>query len=320
MGGRIPEQIRRDVIRKWLLGVKRDGIAKETNIGKGTVSEIISQYSSKDSEVDLIRQVALAIRDLQTNVFAFSQALRLKNILSEVGLKEEEKIESLVTIADIHCFRRGLDLQEFFDIVEEVASYSNELGRPVEDLPSHIEQEKKSLEKLNSQIKDARTNLSAVLRNNDVTRKDLENYKNDKPVMDTLVETQEELANVAKERDRLREQLTEERNQRITQKYEWLVPEHELDEANNILVNQESSAPIQYDELYRLANNLFRQPSRYVDVIKILRDRNLKLKKEFHLSPKTSGGSTSFFSFQLLLLNRRFSLGSSTNVHGIVHL
>ena len=71
MGGRIPEQIRRDVIRKWLLGVKRDGISKETNIGKGTVSEIISQYSSKDSEVDLIRQVALAIRGLQTNVLHF---------------------------------------------------------------------------------------------------------------------------------------------------------------------------------------------------------------------------------------------------------
>jgi hypothetical protein len=55
--------------------------------------------------------------------------------------------------------------------------------------------------------------------------------------MDTLIETQEELANVAKERDRLRDQLTAERNQRITQTYEWLVPEHELDEANKILVN-----------------------------------------------------------------------------------
>src|SRR5918995_5469795 len=286
MGGRIPEQIRRDVVRKWLLGVKRNGIAKETNIGKGTVSELISQYSSKDSEVDLIRQVALAIRDLQTNVFAFSQAVRLKIILNEFGLKEEEKIESLVTIAEIHCFKHGLDLQEFFDIVEEVASYSNKLGIPVEDLPSHIEQQKETLEKLNSQIKDAKTNLSAVLQNNNVTLGDLENYKNDKPVMDTLVETQEELANVANERDWLREQLTEERNKRITQKYEWLVPEHELDKANEILVNHESSAPIRFEELYRLANNLFRQPSRYVDVIKILRDRDLKLKKEFYSQGK----------------------------------
>jgi hypothetical protein len=145
----------------------------------------------------------------------------------------------------------------------------------VEDLPSHIEQQKRSLEKLNSQIQNAKTELWAILQNNNVTLRDLENYKNDKPIMDKLVETQEELANVAKERDRLREQLTEERNQRITQKYEWMVPEHELDEANKMLVNHESSAPIRSDELYRLVNNLFCQPSKYVDVIKILRDRNL---------------------------------------------
>jgi hypothetical protein len=154
----------------------------------------------------------------------------------------------------------------------------------VEDLSSHIEQQKRTLERLDSHIKDAKTNLSAVLQNNDVTLRDLENYKNDKPVMDTVVEIQEELANVAKERDWLREQLTEKRNQRITQEFEWLVPEHELDETNKILVNHESSAPIRYDELYRLVNNLFHQPSRYVDIIKSLRDRNLKFKKELYKS------------------------------------
>ena len=114
-----------------------------------------------------------------------------------------------------------------------------------------------------------------------MTLRDLENYKNDKPVMDTLVETQEELANMAKERDRLRKQLTEERYQRITQKYEWLLPKHELDEANKILVNHESLSPIRSEELYKLANDLFHQPSRYVDVIKSLHDRNLKLENNF---------------------------------------
>jgi hypothetical protein len=68
--------------------------------------------------------------------------LRLKNILNELVLNEE-KIESLVTIAELHCYRRGLEMQEFFDIVEEVASYSNKLGIPVEDLPSNIEEQKR---------------------------------------------------------------------------------------------------------------------------------------------------------------------------------
>jgi hypothetical protein len=49
MGGRIPEQIKGEVIRKWLLGAKRDKIPGDLDIGRGTVSEIISQYSLKDS-------------------------------------------------------------------------------------------------------------------------------------------------------------------------------------------------------------------------------------------------------------------------------
>jgi hypothetical protein len=88
MGGRIPEQIKSEAIRKWLLGARRDKIAGDLEIGEGTVSEIINQYSLKDSEVGLIRQVALAIKALQTNVLTFSQALRLKNILNERGLPE----------------------------------------------------------------------------------------------------------------------------------------------------------------------------------------------------------------------------------------
>jgi archaellum component FlaC len=52
-------------------------------------------------------------------------------------------------------------------------SYSNELGIPMEDLPSNIEQQKETLEELDSQIKDAKTNLPAVLQNNDVTLRDL---------------------------------------------------------------------------------------------------------------------------------------------------
>jgi hypothetical protein len=279
MGGRIPEQIKREVIRKWLLGEKRDEIATDLEIGKGTVSEIMKIYSQKDSEVDLIRQVALAIKALQTDVVTFSQALRLKNILNELGLKEE-KIESLINVVEVHCFKRNLKLEEFFEIVEEVASYSNKVGVPLEDLPDRLSEQKRTLEELCLEIEDAQNNLSVVLRDNDVTLRDLGNYKKDKPIIDRLKETQFELEKVTKERDGLREQIIKERSEKITLKHEWMVPEHELEEANNQLINDRGSTPIRYNELYNLANSFFRQPRKYVDVIETLRERNLKLKKE----------------------------------------
>lgn len=232
------------------MGVTRDNIARDLDIGKGTVSEIVYSYSLKDSEVSLVRQVALAIKELQTDVMTFSQALRLKNILNGIGLKED-KIESLVKAAEVHCFRRGIEVREFFEIVEKVSSYSDEVGMPLEDLPDHIAQQKRSFEELHSEINDAQNNLSAILRDNDVTLRDLEDYKKDKPFIDKLVEVQLEMAQMAEERDRLREQVVKERSEKITEKYEWTLPGHELKEVNIQLINQ-SSRPTRHNELYRL--------------------------------------------------------------------
>jgi hypothetical protein len=41
MGGNIPRAIKVDVIREWLRGKSRDQIAKQVEIGAGTVSSII---------------------------------------------------------------------------------------------------------------------------------------------------------------------------------------------------------------------------------------------------------------------------------------
>lgn len=278
MGGKIPGQIKEEVIRKWLMGVTRDNIARDLDIGKGTVSEIVNSYSLKDSEVSLVRQVALDIKELQADVMTFSQALRLKNILNGIGLKED-KIESLVKTAEVHCFRHGIEVREFFEIVEKVSSYSDEVGMPLEDLSDHIAQQKRSLEELHSEINDAQNNLSAILRDNDVTLRDLEDYKKDKPFIDKLVEVQLEMIQMAEERDQLREQVVKERSEKITEKFEWMLPEHELKEVNIQLINQ-SSRPTRYNELYRLANDLFRQPSKYIDIIETLRERKLNLKNE----------------------------------------
>jgi flagellar motility protein MotE (MotC chaperone) len=226
-----------------ILGAKRDEIAGDLDIGKGTVSEIIMQYSRKDSEVGLIRQVALAIKNLQTDVSTFSQALRLKISLDKLEL-EEEKIESLISVADVHCFKRGLEIGRFFEIVENVTSYSNKMGIPLEDLPAHIKEQLSSLEEIRSEIADAQSNLSSVLRDNDVTLSVLEDYKKDKPFIDTLVETQLELNKVTKERDDLINQLLNEKSEKITRKYEWMMPEHELEEANRLLIIH-NSAPIE---------------------------------------------------------------------------
>ena len=50
MGRRVPEQIKIEVLNKWLLGERRNKIATDLDIGDGTISEIVKIYSQKDSK------------------------------------------------------------------------------------------------------------------------------------------------------------------------------------------------------------------------------------------------------------------------------
>jgi predicted transcriptional regulator len=66
-----------DVIRRWLRGASRDEIAKEVEIGAGTVSGILQQCRQDDEEFDLLRAVALELREKGLKLKDFATLLRL---------------------------------------------------------------------------------------------------------------------------------------------------------------------------------------------------------------------------------------------------
>ena len=85
MGGKIPREIRLQVIRKWLEGESRDLIAHQLHIGAGTVSGIIKEFRREDFDADLLRQVALNLKDRGLDVQSFAPLVRLRHVLEEVG-------------------------------------------------------------------------------------------------------------------------------------------------------------------------------------------------------------------------------------------
>ncbi len=64
MKPKVPKSIRERVIKQWLLGMSRDQIAKDNDIGTGTVSAIIKDTEQKDvPDIDLLREVALVLKN-----------------------------------------------------------------------------------------------------------------------------------------------------------------------------------------------------------------------------------------------------------------
>jgi hypothetical protein len=72
MGSKIPKSIRKKVLGKWLSGLPRAQIAKQCEIGAGTVSTIIKEYKENDSEFDTIRELAVKLKNENLDLGLFS--------------------------------------------------------------------------------------------------------------------------------------------------------------------------------------------------------------------------------------------------------
>jgi hypothetical protein len=59
MGGRIPKNIKEKVIRLWVQGWRRERVARENDIGAGTVTAIIKEAGAQKEyhDIDLLRNV-----------------------------------------------------------------------------------------------------------------------------------------------------------------------------------------------------------------------------------------------------------------------
>jgi hypothetical protein len=270
MGGRIPELIRRNVFRQWLDGLPRQQIARDNQIGTGTVSEIIKEIKEKDSEaqIDLLRETVVMLKRQGLNIGFFAQSIRLKRILEEIGANEEQ-LEDFAVHLNVHCFKRKLTPDTFMNVVDNISSLSANLAIPVEQLPLYIARGNTQLEELSQEIEDVKIKLNWVMGNYDVTMNDLEEFRKNRPQLETLKSKEIELRNVRKRMNYFERELSVEQAKREFAEYEWSVSEYEME-----LINNELDRPIEVTELSELSMDLYHRPSKYADVIRSMRQRS----------------------------------------------
>ena len=135
MEPKVPKSIKERAIKQWLQGISRDQIAEDNDIGTGTVSAIIKDAKQKDiPDIDLLREVALVLKNQDLDLVVLADSIRLKKKLDDMDLSEDQ-IESLIETCNIHCFKRSLKAEEFVNAINKIVSLSHNLGMPVEQLP-----------------------------------------------------------------------------------------------------------------------------------------------------------------------------------------
>lgn len=265
MGTKIPRELRLEVLRKWLQGKSRDQIANEVGIGAGTVSSIIKEYRSGDFDADLLREVALDLKNQGLDIQKFASLVRLREVLKEkewlvhfsgpsgrqqegeeeskrdyeIDLEAEKKMESLIMSLEVFCFKQNLSVKQFFDFIHSMYYTAEKFDIPIEDFHGHIEELKNSIESLLEQIRDLQSAKQAALEKYQMTERLLEEFRMSRPLFDAHQRLKQKLEQTTMERDSYKLELYHERLwKRKEEDIEWSISERNLDKANKELVER----------------------------------------------------------------------------------
>jgi transcriptional regulator with XRE-family HTH domain len=284
MGSKIPKPIKLEVIRKWLEGKSRNKIAKEVGIGAGTISGIIQEFRQNDPEFDLLREVAVKLKNQGINIESFGSLVRLREILEQIeGIDHldqaaDEKIESLIVNLEVFCFKQNLSINEFVNLVHNMSWTAEILGVPLEKLPGHIKQLESDLHMLTKQIEQKELEKQNAFNDYGVTINLLEEFKRNRKLFETCQEQKLELDKVKLERDSCKTELenvnlwkSKEEQQR------WSIPEIELDKANRELGFNGSNRSnlvqrLNPGDLKNMVMELYHHPSKYLKAITHMMD------------------------------------------------
>jgi hypothetical protein len=309
MGGPIPRPIKVEVIRKWLEGKSRDQISKEVGIGAGTISGIINEVRQRDPEFDLLREVAVKLKNKGYSIESFAPLVRCREILrrllldtltatavgegggaaegetkeGEAEQKVEEKIETLMVALEVFCYKQNIPIKEFVNDVHYLSSVAERLGIPLEDLRGYVKELESNVDRLSVEVEEINLKKQDALEDYDLTLEVLDEYTADRPLFETNQKLREQLDKVTKERDTYRRELEDERIGKMLEKeldsINNGISEEELEEANMKIsypargVGGSSTYMMQGltpDNLKEMLMKVYFNPSKYIDIIKQL--------------------------------------------------
>jgi predicted transcriptional regulator len=311
MGGRIPRPIRVQAIRLWLDGKSRDKIAEELEISAGAVSNIIEDSRGDDPQFDMLREVAVKIKNQNMDVESFAPLVRLYEVLKEkellTGITGKESFElmydrmaALIESLEVFCFKKEqLSIEDFVSLVTRMYSTADKLGIPLDRFPAHITELGDRIDALRGELDQLEAKKQDALRDNEATVELLLEYNANKPFIqqirklrqqvaekeEEMAEKEEEMAEKEEEMAEKEEEAHEAKNELGTEKLfnivgeriTWRLSEEELNEASIGLglsrtYNIDNNPHLEARDLRKWVMDVFYHPNKYVNPLRQIRD------------------------------------------------
>jgi hypothetical protein len=298
MGAKIPRPIRLQVIRAWLEGKSRDKIAQELPISTGGISGIIHDLRKDDPEFDLLREVAVKIKNQNMDIQSFAPLVRLYEVLREKGLLAgitgqenlelmQERLEALIVDLEVFFFKKKknkdqLSIEDFVGLITNMYNVADNLGISLDKLPAYITELNDKIDDLRKDIDQIEAKKEQALEACNMTLELLQEYNSNKPFVLRVQEYKQQLAEEIEKRRKLEEELEyansyNTRDEVLT----WSIPEDEFNKVRTELVPNFELSPIKnFDgkldsrvvNVKEMVMDLVLHPSGYPGIFRQIRD------------------------------------------------
>jgi len=243
-----------------------------------------------DSEFDLQRQVGVMLKkENNLDIRSFAVLIRIRNkLITEMGLNNddekiklevqvqelEHKIETIIVNLAVVCFKRGLSIDKFVDVIEDMSSLEDKVKIPIDQLPNQLLQQQRQLESKEKEIQEIKLKKTVLLNDYHTTVNILEEYTRDRPTFEKYIKLKEELEELKRERKELQRNIDKLELKVWIMNYSWAVPTDDIDIVNS---DYNCHYKLTAKELVDMARDLVNHPRKYVDIILSLQKRSLEL-------------------------------------------
>ncbi|MBD0360790.1 MAG: hypothetical protein ICV56_08790 [Nitrososphaeraceae archaeon] len=243
-----------------------------------------------DSEFDLQRQVGVMLKkENNLDIRSFAVLIRIRNkLITEMGLNNddekiksevqvqeiERKIETLIVNLAVVCFKRGLSIDKFVDVIEDMLSLEDKVKIPIDQLPNQLLQQQRQLESKEKEIQEIKLKKTLLLNDYHTTINILKEYTRNRPAVEKYIKLKEELEELKRERKGLLNNIAELELKIWMMNYSWASPTSDIDIINS---DYNCHRRLTAKELLDMARDLVNHPRKYVDIIISLQRRFLEL-------------------------------------------
>lgn len=284
MGGKIPQNVRLEVISRWLRGYSRDGIARECEIGTGTVSNVVQQVRQDDAKFDLLRGVAVELKARGLRVEDFAPLLRLKSLLQDKEVEldisnddnlfsEYKKFEAIIITLEVLCFKHEMTTDLFFNVVFALYSQLDKHDISIEKLPEYIENQANEISRIQSEIRYEVEQRGATM---DLLREYEAEKSSYKVAFDALPTVKKERDDCRRDLALVRKQYQDKVWEQKNDEFGWYVDPEEMNKTKIELTSGQGkehyASRLEKPGLKNILFDLYRYPSKYIESIRKIID------------------------------------------------